>query len=120
MSHTPERGLVRSRPRVSLLDFSVDEVCSFLRERLQAKGVSEAYLFGSFACGSHGAWSDVDLIVVAESELPFVERPREYSDLLDLGVPVDILVYTSDEIRRLQEEPGGFWAEVSQKCKRLI
>jgi len=105
---------------VSLLDFEAEEVCDFLRRRLEAKGVTEAYLFGSFARGCPGAWSDVDLIVVAESDLPFVERPREYADLQDLGVPVDVLVYTPGEMRRLRQEEGGFWSEVASERRRLV
>jgi len=120
VSQLPDRILVRSRPRVSLLDFEAKEVCDFLRRRLEAKGVAEAYLFGSFARGCPGAWSDVDLIVVADSDLPFVERPREYSDLQDLGIPVDVLVYTPGEMRRLQQEEGGFWSEVASERKRLV
>jgi len=120
MSEPADSVLVRTRPRVSLLDFDVEEVLSFLRQRLQARGVTEAYLFGSFARGCHGAWSDLDVIIVAESELPFVERPRAYGDLLDLGIPVDVLVYTPDEIRRLREEHGGFWEKVSKERIRLV
>lgn len=89
--------LERSRPRVSVLEFSVEELVGFLRERLEGRGVVGAYLFGSVAAGTANAWSDLDVVVVQPTVEPFVERPRPFSDLQDLGVPVDVLVYTPEE-----------------------
>jgi len=120
MSPTPREVLERSRPRVSVLDFGLNQVRDFLRERLQARGVVEAYLFGSFAEGKAGPWSDLDVVVVQGTDAPFVERAREFQDLFDLGVPVDVLVYTPDEFARLQGERSGFWQEFERTKTRLL
>lgn len=112
--------LERSRPRVSVLDFGVGEIEAFLKERLGGRGVLEAWLFGSAAAGTATAWSDLDVLVVRETAEPFVERPRALSDLLDLGLPVDLLVYTPAEFRRLREDGSGFWREFERTRKRLV
>lgn len=111
--------LLRSRPRVSLLDYRPDEVRSFLVGRLRGR-VLHAFLFGSFVRGDAGAWSDVDLLLVADTELPMVERSRAYGDLLELGIPVDILVYTPEEFQRLRSDGRGFWAEFERDHERLL
>jgi len=111
--------LERSRPTVSVLDFEVDEILAFLRERLLRAGVAEAYLMGSVAAGTAGPWSDLDVVVVQETDEPFVERPRAFADLHDLGVPVDVLVYTPEELKRLRAEGSGFW-RAFEACHRRI
>ncbi|GAB4282402.1 MAG: hypothetical protein Kow0092_37440 [Deferrisomatales bacterium] len=108
------RTLVRTRPKVSLLDFSREQVLAYLREKLAGRGVVAAYLFGSFAEGTHGAWSDLDVVIVKPTREHPVERPREFHDLTDLGVPVDVLVYTPEEFKRLELEPTGFWKEFAR------
>lgn len=52
---------------------------------------------GSYAEGTWGVGSDVDVVIVVESaERSFLERGREF-DATDLPVPADLLVYTADE-----------------------
>ncbi len=116
----PNKILDRSRPRRSLLDLSPAEVQSFFREKLANRGVSEAYLFGSFTRGTCNPWSDVDIVVVKPTEQPFVERPREFSDLYDLGVPVDILVYTPREFQEIRTSASGFWKEFDRHNVRIL
>lgn len=72
------------------------------RPRVQRVGV-----FGSYARGDWGVGSDLDVVVlVDETDVPFLERPSAF-DTLSLPVPVDLLVYTLEEWRRLGAEPRG-------------
>ena len=112
--------LGRSRPAVSVLDLEPGHVRGFLRSRLARGAVAEAYLFGSYPAGTATAWSDLDVLVVCDTQEPFVERPRAFADLLDLGVPVDLLVYTPAEFARLKGEPTGFWKEFERTKERLL
>ena len=64
-------------------------------------------------------WSDLDVLVVFETGAPFVERPRAFSDVLDLGVPVDILVHTPAEFSRLRREKAGFWKKFERPRTRI-
>lgn len=114
--------LEKSRPRRSVLDIGSEERDEFLIRKLQAQGVEAAYLFGSCADGTAGAWSDIDLVIVAESSRPFLERPRDFADLFELGVPLDILVYTPDEFAAMQhnQQQCGFWRTFAMAHRRLV
>ena len=56
-------------------------------------------LFGSFAWGEPHEDSDVDLLVVMESNKPRIERQREVLSMMyPSDVPIDILVHTPREL----------------------
>lgn len=79
---------------------------SELRRRLGAyfatTGVERAVLFGSYARGEEDEVSDVDLLVVERTALPFVERGRAHLPLFRIGLGVDLLIYTPEEYERLR------------------
>ena len=57
------------------------------------------YLFGSYAYGTPGPGSDIDLLVIVpDSPLnPYRRDAVAYSALGDIPVPVDVQVYTQNE-----------------------
>ena len=112
--------LQKSRPKTSVLDFDRGTLLGLIRDNLADKNTRAAFVFGSFARDQSHLWSDIDLIIVKDSPLPFVERPREFFDLLDLGIPMDILVYTPDEFAKIQREEGGFWKEIHSQLIRIV
>jgi predicted nucleotidyltransferase len=58
-------------------------------------------LFGSWAAGTATAESDVDLLVIAESDEPVhVRMARAQRALRGLTVPVDVFVHTPAEVAR--------------------
>lgn len=58
-------------------------------------------LFGSYAYGQPTRDSDLDLLVVKETRLPFAERIRRvYSAIGKHEFPLDVLVLTPNEIKR--------------------
>jgi predicted nucleotidyltransferase len=60
--------------------------------------------FGSYARGDWGVGSDLDvLMLVARSSEPFERRAARW-DTTGLPVPVDLLVYTTEEWERLGRE----------------
>lgn len=62
--------------------------------------VRRVLLFGSFARGGGGPRSDLDLVVIVDdTELPPRERAAHYAPLS--ARPLDLFVYTRDEVRRL-------------------
>lgn len=64
--------------------------------------------FGSYARGDWGVGSDLDLVAIVEhSKEPF-ERRSLIWDLNSLPVPAQLLVYTQDEWKSLQEGTGRF------------
>jgi uncharacterized protein len=119
-THSDNGILRKSRPRVSILDFDRNALLELIRDNLREKKVAAAYIFGSFAQENENLWSDIDLIIVKDSSLPFIERPREFFDLLDIGVPLDILVYSPVEFAKMQNEQNGFWKEINSTILQIV
>jgi predicted nucleotidyltransferase len=67
------------------------------------------YLFGSYAKGTMTAASDVDLLVVRPTAVPFRMRGRNVTALL-ANVPAhfDLLYYTPEEVAEELKDPNGF------------
>jgi predicted nucleotidyltransferase len=78
------------------------------------------YLFGSYARAEEDKLSDIDLVVIKPTALPFFERLREISKLLpdEIGA-VDILVYTPEEFAAMRERGNAFASMISDEA-RLI
>jgi len=75
----------------------------------EAAKAERVVLFGSYADGRMTADSDVDFLVVAESDLPRYKRSRElYRHIRPHRFPMDIIVYTPDEVRRGSRTPVSF------------
>ncbi len=51
-------------------------------------------LFGSMAQDDVNEWSDIDLIIVEETDLPFLKRIKKHRNLLKPRIGMDIAVYT--------------------------
>lgn len=77
-------------------------------------------LFGSWARDDRDPHSDIDLLIIHESDLP---RPQRYAQVRRLfwgmGIPMDILVYTPEEFERYQSVPGSFTHTVAREGKVL-
>ena len=58
-------------------------------------------VFGSVARGESDQWSDLDLIIVAETDRPFLERFKDFAGLFDVWPSLDLLVYTPVEFHRM-------------------
>ena len=76
-------------------------------------------LFGSLVTGQVHEWSDLDLVVVAETELPFLERLRVISELLTPRVGTDVFVYTPNEWEHLRQTRLFVQEEMVQKGRVL-
>jgi len=76
-------------------------------------------LFGSLAQGQVWDWSDVDLVIVKQTALPFLDRIDEVLRLLEPRVGLDVLVYTPEEFDQLSRERPFFREEILAKGKTL-
>ena len=65
-------------------------------------------LFGSMATGYVGEWSDLDLVIIKDTPLPFVERGVQVARLCSVWVGVDYLVYTPDEFAKMIADNNPF------------
>ncbi|MDO8570851.1 MAG: nucleotidyltransferase domain-containing protein [Candidatus Daviesbacteria bacterium] len=57
-------------------------------------------LFGSYANGKPSSDSDVDLVVIKKTTLPFLERQKQVHLLLRTVTAVDIFVLTPQEFEK--------------------
>ncbi len=86
----------------------------------RAAHAERVILFGSYARGDAREHSDVDLLVIAQSDLPRHKRSR---DLYKLFIPypfaMDILVYTPQEIEERKESKISFVSTILKEGKTL-
>ncbi|MDI6894448.1 MAG: nucleotidyltransferase domain-containing protein [Bacillota bacterium] len=91
------------RDHADLLKSELHRIANQFRQM----GARKIILFGSYARGRADALTDLDLVVVMDSELPFVERTAEVYRRIVPRVAADILVYTPGEWERMQDRPFG-------------
>ena len=79
-------------------------------------------LFGSYAYGTPGKESDIDiLVIVKESTLPRYKRSIPvYKELSGVLIPKDHLVYTKDEIEEWSEVPQSFITTICKKRESYL
>jgi predicted nucleotidyltransferase len=96
---------------------AVSEMVRRIRESVHPDRV---ILFGSHARGEGTAESDVDLLIVAPSDLPRWKRtPPLYRLLAGLGVPKDIVWWTPEEIAQWRGVRSHFINTVLREGKVL-
>lgn len=65
------------------------------------------YLIGSFARGQEDCDSDIDLLVVKDTDLPRHKRARELRKMIaPYKYPLDLLVYSRDEFEKEKTSPA--------------
>lgn len=90
-------------------------------KRLLRGRVEAAYVFGSYGTKDFGRDSDVDMMLVARTDKPFVDRALDFPDLIDLVPDMDLLVYTPAEFEKLTSDPSpGFWTSVVASMRRIV
>ena len=91
---------IRNREKIyKQIDLLIKKIC-------QTFSVKRIYLFGSFAKGEIHEGSDIDLLIIGDFKENFFERIGKILDLTDL--PVEPLVYTEEEFKKLLEEENTF------------
>jgi predicted nucleotidyltransferase len=67
--------------------------------------VQKIVLFGSYAAGRRDLFTDLDVLVVMDSPLGFVDRLAALARQVHVRGPVDLLAYTPQEMERLRNRP---------------
>lgn len=109
------RPLAHPRPRAAL-EAELARYLPILREHYDPERV---LLFGSLVSGETDAWSDIDLVIVKETDRRFLKRTREVMRPLRPRAGVDIFVYTPAEFARLYRERTFMSDEVVGKGRVL-
>ena len=101
-----------SAERKRLLDQEMNRCVRLLTEHGSPEKV---ILFGTLAKGSVHEWSDIDLVVVEQTQLPFFQRIKKVKKLLQPKVGMDIMVYTQEEFDQLCADRPFFKEEIIGK-----
>ena len=74
-----------------------------IKSKLIQMGAHKIILFGSTVREELGLISDIDLIVVIDSNKDFIERLSYYYQIIQ-PIDADLLIYTPQEFTRMMEE----------------
>lgn len=74
-----------------------------VRQLSAIPAVEKVILFGSYAAGRRDLFTDLDLIVIMQSDQAYIDRSALIYSSLQPSVDVDILVYTPEEFERMSE-----------------
>jgi predicted nucleotidyltransferase len=96
--------------------YTLAELAQIAAEPLWRCGAERAIAFGSYARGAADGYSDLDLVVVLRTPRPQAERWPLLRELLDaLPVPVDLLVYTPEELALGMEQRIGIFDAITRE-----
>jgi len=65
-------------------------------------------LFGSQARGNADQYSDLDMVIIKETEERFLDRLETIYELVQPRFAMDVLVYTPQEFTEMQERGNSF------------
>ena len=82
------------------MEQSVQDLVKRLRD---LDGVQRISVFGSFARSRRDLFTDLDVLVVMDTEMSLVDRLRLLYSSLALPVDLDILCYTPQEFESLKD-----------------
>lgn len=68
-------------------------------------GALKVILFGSLARGTLALSSDLDLIIVLEDKQDYLNRTASVYKRLKPRIGVDLLIYTPEEIKKMENNP---------------
>ena len=95
----------------------IENVDKAIGEHINAMSV---FLFGSYSRNQAGENSDVDLLVIADSDLPRHKRSRHIHLMLKpYPFPMDILVYTPEEVKKESEFEISFISRALREGRKL-
>lgn len=95
----------------------LEHVTKTIVERFQPKRIM---VFGSHARGEAGPDSDLDLFIEMDTSRRPPERAIEVSEVFGLRPwPMDIVVYTPEEVRRLRNVNGTLLSVIEKEGKVL-
>ena len=91
---------------------TLDAIREALTPALVASDAQRAIVFGSYARGDADEYSDLDLIIVAETDKRFLQRHKDFRPVFrswdPWGKSLDLLIYTPDELENMRGENNPF------------
>lgn len=84
-----------------------DQIDKIVKEIVKNFKPQKVILFGSYANGTHTEESDLDLLIIKDSDLPTRLQNRKVRKILSgLKVPMDVIVKTTEEFETYKDIIG--------------
>ena len=96
-----------------------EEIQNIVTKIAQEYEPEKIILFGSFAWGKPTKDSDVDLLIIKNTEQSFFERNRTIRKIINGFLPVDILVKTPKEVEKRLILGDFFYKNIINKGKEI-
>lgn len=82
---------------------TIDKLKSILTPLFEKKGVIKAVVFGSYARKTDSRKSDLDLMIIVETNKRFFERYETFNEIFEVirGPAIDMLIYTPEELKNI-------------------
>jgi predicted nucleotidyltransferase len=96
-----------------------EEILAEIVNRIKSSDVKKIILFGSVARGEQDKYSDIDIIIVKETEERFINRLLNIASFSDLPVQVDFFVYTPSEFEQMLKMNNPFIQKVVKEGKLI-
>ena len=98
-----------------LINDSIEKIKARIVKHFQPEKI---ILFGSYAYGIPKENSDIDLLVIKESDLPKHKRITEILSILrDFDVGIEPIVYTPEEVEEWKNVSHAFVTSIMNKGK---
>jgi predicted nucleotidyltransferase len=94
----------------------IEQYCREIVSKLEPQAI---ILFGSFAEDDINEGSDIDIMVIADFQVGFLDRIKLLLDLNRFGLPIEPIGYTSEEFQSLKQARTPFIARVLDTGKML-
>ncbi len=98
-----------------------DEIDALVRRIVARLRPRKVIVFGSYAKGTATARSDLDLFVIQETDLPRAKRADDVRPIIaNVLIPVDVLVYTPEEVEAHEGREFSFVRSVLQTGRTVF
>lgn len=110
-----EHGCSKDKQDAVVPAVTLEQVRSVTRQVVEQFHPQKVILFGSYAYGQPTEDSDVDLLVVIDTDEPPLHVAAKIAAAIDHPFPLDILVRTPEEFGAAVHRKGVFATEVATK-----
>jgi predicted nucleotidyltransferase len=101
-----------------LTEKEIEKLIDRIAKRIQPEKI---IIFGSYAKGAATIKSDLDILVIKETEIPMANRADDLKPVLfNLLIPVDVHVYTPEEVNEYGKEPFSFLNSILKSGKTVF
>ena len=100
---------------------TINNAVEFIKEKVSPEKI---YLFGSYANGTQGENSDLDFLIIKNTDMPRYKRALPLYSLdktkkIGMSIGIDFLVYTPSEFDIQKREQNSIIGEVLRTGKLL-